>query len=402
MPKGFTPKLAAKLGKEQQSSDESSDSESSGNDDDGPKTVKKVLPSPNDKIVASISKTDIRTSNVDNSIEKKTKKRKRKRQPKNKNKLPATENLTPAPTRNNQEIKPANACIKPANSGPPRPSPFVKKTFSATKHKFFDDEEESETSHLDTAASQEVTSHSLSASPVTTKLRNQNPETSSIRYPNMSPSFSVSIRGSKKHISSHEDKPAAYRYPEVTPTTGTANGQLGQQKPRLVANSAEISCEEAILGMVHSLKPTSLKSVEPNNASISARLPNGNHVNGSPRIDSFKRQNEVKIGVALIPGNHNLGNLLGLAQVGSTLRGSRKRRADVWTNRSVVLENISGPEQEETSEHQDDAESDHHPYGNFQDYPVLSKLPPENSVIAFKILEMSANYTPGEYFQCLK
>ena len=110
------------------------------------------------------------------------------------------------------------------------------------------------------------------------------------------------------------------------------------------------------------------------------------------------------------PENGLLENLLSLANSGKAMRGSRKRKSDVWSNRSVVLENISRPESSERStvkserpEKLEFAESSQslglpepvHSYGDISLLPLLNSVPSENSKIAFKLLEISASYTPG-------
>ena len=110
------------------------------------------------------------------------------------------------------------------------------------------------------------------------------------------------------------------------------------------------------------------------------------------------------------PENGLLENLLSLANSGKQMRGSRKRKSDVWSNRSVVLENISRPElserstvKSEVSEKLEFAESSQssgppepvHSYGDISLLPLLKSVPSENSKIAFKLLEISASYTPG-------
>ena len=106
-------------------------------------------------------------------------------------------------------------------------------------------------------------------------------------------------------------------------------------------------------------------------------------------------------------GSDLLENLLSLANSGKALRGSRKRKSDVWSNRSVVLENISKPESSERStvkssepEKLEFAESSGptepaHSYGDISLLPLLKSVPNENTKIAFKLLEISASYTPG-------
>jgi hypothetical protein len=117
-----------------------------------------------------------------------------------------------------------------------------------------------------------------------------------------------------------------------------------------------------------------------------------------------------------------LDNLLSLANSGKPLRGSRKQtsdvrthKPDVWTNRSVVLENISRTESKTSSSEEPelldnaastsqnlDAPEPVHSYGDISLLPLLKSVPCEKSKIAFKVLQISANYTPGSNYISLK
>jgi len=344
-----------------------------------------------------------------NSDEKKIKKRKRKRQPKNKNKLPKNEIITMLPGQQQQKTEPlpkVPAASKKELKAAPLPSQETLwsnksqgrnvKTFRhQAKHIVFDDDEENE-------SKSEATNES------------------SILNPN-------------ETLTPVLDSSEVERSHQV--------GRLSTQtKPtvRYVTNSGYVTCEQVLLGQVTSIKQVKAE-MKPgsNNAALSngnshssqmkfessnstvpdvqdstAAWSNGSFNNSKPTQNVISRQKQVN-GKSDKDQKHAslMENLLNLAHSGAPLRGSRKQKSDVWMNRSVVLENTSTrdfqnspnlntldkdlPSVQPKQDLSEQSESPSHTYGDISTLPLLKAPPQENSIIGFKLLEISANYTPG-------
>jgi hypothetical protein len=447
-----------------ESESEGSDSESSDSEDE-PKAklteqLKKSEKMSKDKVETEKKPSEeIRTENSE-----KKKKRKRKRQPKNKNKLPKSEmevvEMVPAQI----SLEKVDGKQKQKVIKKPTKNEFSSPTNKNSKNHIFFEEEE-------TCKSSSSPSHlTLETAPSTsdnigTRVQSKASTNVVVRAPS-NPKVASKVANSKLVTVTTNDvsealpnpkvngkvtnvKPVTVKTMDVTDIQSKPNlstngihlkpaSLVTREKPKYVANSEEVSCEQMILGQVSSLKP--VKIVSSQNAV--AVMPNGNSVklpiekpaNGVsalpiPKIvssaelvrETFEaaanvETNKIKATpptrsvsgrkrVQNSSQNHDsiIENLLSLANSGSPLRGSRQRKSDVWSNRSVILENISDqdpPEHpESTEEHPEETfeSAEPHSYGDITSYPLLKAPPAENSIIAFKVLEMSANYSPGSF-----
>jgi hypothetical protein len=455
-----------------ESESESSDSESSDSEDE-PKAklneqLKKSEKMSTDKVeIGKKPNEEVRTKNSE-----KKKKRKRKRQPKNKNKLPKSEMEV-------VEMAPAQISLEKVDGK--QKQKVIKKP---TKNEFSSPSNKNSKNHIffeeeETCKSSSSPSHlTLETAPSTsdnigTRVQSKASTNVVVRAPS-NPKVASKVANAKLVTVTTNDvsevlpnpkvngkvtnmKPVTVKTMDVNDLLSKPNlitnginkksaSLITREKPKYVANSEEVSCEQMILGQVSSLKPVKIASsqnavaVMPNENSV--KLPNGNHArlpiekpaNGASSLpitkivssaELVKETFEAAANVeknksnAVPPSrsvsgrkrvqntsqNHEsiIENLLSLANSGSPLRGSRQRKSDVWSNRSVILENISDqdpPEHpESTEEHPEETKesAEPHSYGDITSYPLLKAPPAEDSIIAFKVLEMSTNYSPGNF-----
>ena len=354
-------------------SSESSDSESSDSDDGAKKFAPNVPAVKQNETTkpAEVSSPAAGTRTPNPETEKKTKKRKRKRQPKNKNKLPTTEaNMKPEISA--PEVVPSDPVPKRVGSNPVLSNRFSqsgKKSsmFNQTsKHFFFQDEP------MDVA---QEPGASPSAHAVAPEV----------------PPPDQEVAAPRSFLSGHY-APAASSKPDVSMAPSPANANRSYPLPKLwlIPNSGNISCEQALLGQVITLQAVRNSPRPSNGSSSPASCQNGHQVDRK-RLNS--NQNNTRQVLASESDGPSLANLLNLAQAGNTLRGSRQRKPDVWSNRSVVLENTEVKTEVPTSKPGSQNSVAPRDYDKYQ---LLSGPPAVGSVIAFKFLHLSANYSPGK------
>ena len=472
--------------KNRKSESESSDSESSDSDDEmnpleSTSEIKKSekVSTKNFKNKKN-PKEEIRTENSE-----KKKKRKRKRQPKNKNKLPKPEIeklIAEQQQISIEKAEPQNVKEKQNLTTKQKKNEFSSAPNKNPKHIFFGEEEtckssSSSQSNLEPAASstsvdtERVFKSKSSINDVigsTERTSQSNGVTAS--NPKVTDNI-ANVKQTSVVTNSANGGPSKQDLKMKPATLGTSD-VTGGQKSQYAANSEEVSCEQMILGQVCSLKPAKIEKSQNPVAGLpngnKARLPNGKPLNGTPFsgpkiVEPEKKKVAARVPNPVEPNGRNenksasssrsvrddkhlgrnsnenqqsiIQNLLSLASSGKPLKGSRQRKSDVWTNRSVVLENTSDldppehpsehPESSKlSSEHQKSADvsieqlesgelsseslelsseqaeetfeaPEPHSFGDISRYPLLEVPPAENSIVAFKILEMSANYSPG-------
>ena len=308
-------------------------------------------------------------SKVDSSIDIKAKrKRKRKRKSKNKNKL------QPNDIRNVTEEAVMNALEKPVIDEETKKTDcrsvptFNGKANSSKNHIYFEDDEDND-------EAMECEQTEIRQSP-TKKLSIESEgksEELNIKANDNSCSETLNNTSNIPQISwVNTDFLPKYSLPEIVPP----------KKKKLEPSSRIVSCEEALLGNIQSNKKS---------------------LNGINSTDNYKKLGITKSFQAALPPSssplpkNSLQNIDDFKQLlsfakSSPIRASRSctvfnpvtRSNDVWSNRSIMMQGEDPVNKKEVINKQLDLTK----------MESLTRLPSVGDRIAFKVFEMSENYTP--------
>ena len=345
---------------------ENGSSNSSGSDE--PATQMNLKPPPNEE-----------SKSTETGEGKRKRKRKRKRKSKNKNKLetdginqecdePAIDNKNVS--FNDKENKGVNYSTYYRQV---IPSSFNGENCNSKSHIYFDNEEKNEDAMECDESSISYSPKNPSKMNIDTCLEKTNNKTQESSFSEAFNSNTTKKIQSKKKSLEAPLPPFLYN--------GADKETLPYKKKKLEPSSKVISCEEALLGRLNlsnkAINGTSLhqKSVKPVSEKLRAALP------PTPSQTSIN---------AISNGN-DFTQLLSFAK-SSPIRASRSsvafnpvtRSNDVWSNKSTLIRAGESMNKTESSKTQQ----------NVSEMASFLGLPSVGDRIAFKLFEMSENYTP--------